>query len=150
MPGFGLVGVVQVFTVEDQTVPALEGSVEPEVEGALFVPLGHQFVAGLKEHPCVPVQLWAVGQDDAEGVLDRVVADSAVALEAKVSAVHLVAPADVHIHPEVMNTLTPPCQKSSIFLTPEQLPIFFCFMQVDSYNFLRDPETEATKETLDY
>ena len=101
MPRFFFVRIVQVLTVKHHARSTLQSSVEPEVERALLVACGHQFVTGLEKDPDISVKIGAVGQSHAQGVLDGVVIDCAIALEAKVRAVNLVAPSHVDIHPQV-------------------------------------------------
>ena len=55
----------------------------------------------MEKDPDISVKSWAVGQSHAEGVLDGVVIDCAIALEAKVRAVNLVPSSHIDIHPQV-------------------------------------------------
>merc|ERR1719322_1953319 len=113
VPRLRLVRVVQVLPPERQdkglAVPLAvleEGGVEPEVEGALLVPLGHRPRARLEEDPHVALQRGAVAEAaDHEDVPLGVVADLAVAAEAEVRAEDGVGAALAHREPEVVEGL---------------------------------------------
>merc|ERR1719452_433919 len=101
VPGLGLVGVVQLLSLDHHLPVFDEASVEPEIKWTFLIILRHLSGTGLKENPGVPPDDGAVDQLDSDGVCGRVVGCLAVVLSAKMCSEDGVPPALVYLNPEV-------------------------------------------------